>query len=169
MPRDYEWLIKSRSEIQASILDLYRLLLILEKQPDASAPNRSCFGLLVGAAFALWRGAFLEDASREWTDILRDARQVLEKLLENNSIVYSDERTTRQWMGGYYLNNARYRLLRLGDKLGATALDDDTAAALDKLRESGWSEGTTPQQAWDTAHRAFLGMSRVLHQKLEGH
>jgi hypothetical protein len=170
MSRDYEWLIGSRSRIQASLLALHRMLPALEAQAavEAAAAARSSFGLLVGAAFALWRAAFLEDISREWPDVLSGAKALLEKLLESNSILFGDERATKNWMGGYYINNARYRLIHLSEKIPPGSLDADALASLETLRQANWTERTTPQTAWDAAHALLATMIKVVRAQLEG-
>ena len=111
---DYPWLISRRSQIQETLLALHDLIATdddrsaLENDPV----RRKTFGLLMGAAFSLWRAAFLSHGEHEWPPVLRHAKTFLERLLRDNAIAYTQDQETRDWTAGYYLNNAMFRLVR---------------------------------------------------------
>lgn len=148
-PPDFDWLLPRRARIMETLLALHRLLKDKGAQLVADPTGRACFGHLVGAAFSLWRAAFLTDASRDWGAILGDDRgtrfrggagQVLETLLRDNAINYAQDRDTRTWMVGYYLNNAKYRLARAWPKVGKGEYD---------LPQS---DEVSPKDLWDRLH-----------------
>jgi hypothetical protein len=104
---NYTWLIKARALNQEVLLRLYRL-----KVTDKSnRVSQYIYTLLVGAAFSLWRAAFLSDATRELDKITEDATKLLKRLIQDNAVAYPQDRDTREWMAGYYINNAIWRLL----------------------------------------------------------
>jgi len=72
------------------------------------------YSVLIGMGFSLWRAAFLADISDDASeDALKDAAQLANKLLTDNTISFQQDRATRSWMFGYYLNSARDRMRRL--------------------------------------------------------
>ena len=114
-----QWKVEARYRIQCSLLVLMSLAW---RNPRALA-NRALMLLFlsaVGAAFSLWRAAFLiSDRRRTQCDAFRDVDELLVKLLEDNVVSFATDRHTEAWTCGYYLKNAKYRL----DNLTA-GLDD---------------------------------------------
>ena len=109
-PDNFGWLIKARVLNQEVLLRLYRFAKAPDK-PQSDEISRSVFALLVGAGFSLWRAAFLGDATREPSKITEDAIKLLERLVRDNAVNYPQDRETREWMAGYYIKNAIWRLL----------------------------------------------------------
>ena len=100
------WLVAARNEIQSLMLQLY-------ERWDALDANTRQFAL--GAAFSLWRAVFLiadEDAERrlESPGLDAAARGFLQKVIETNAIGFGDDRSFKAWTGGYYVNNAIFRV-----------------------------------------------------------
>lgn len=115
---NYELLIERRRKNQDSLANL--LISVSKKKADQnwkSEDHKRLFAYLVGSAYSLWRAAFLTDAKRKWAEILEDAEKLLLRLIRDNAVAYPQERETREWMSGYYLNNARFRLLRANELL----------------------------------------------------
>ena len=75
--------------------------------------DRKIFNLLIGIAFSLWRAAFLINANRTSDSIVEKADFFLHKLLADNTIGYSQDVAACEWMSGFYLNNARLRLIQI--------------------------------------------------------
>ena len=148
----FNWLIPQRLQTQELLLSLYRYRAArpdLADDPDA----RRSFGLLAGAAFSLWRAVFLAKPEREWASpkgILAGAVELLEKVLENNALLYGDEKRIENWSVGYYLNNAYYRLEAARVRLG---VDESELPDLASTLEAGITS-VSPQVACETAIRA---------------
>jgi hypothetical protein len=110
------WLVAARNEIQNLMADLYERFPTKGDSIDAAFEKR--LHLMVGAAFSLWRAVFLvvpEDTERSLTDIGAHARGFLKRVIDTNSIQFGDDLKWQVWSSGYYLNNAKHRILRLRD------------------------------------------------------
>jgi hypothetical protein len=111
-----EWLIEQRSRIQAEAAKLLCLLQpnITKFQTDRNLEDVA--GLMLGAAFSLWRAIFLASSRPTPTEnMIGMGIEFLTKVLRDNSISYMDEKRMREWSFGYYLNSARFRLLRVAE------------------------------------------------------
>jgi hypothetical protein len=111
---DLDWLLKSRARNQNSALALYALL---RKYPaEVTKKNHSTRArALVGAIFSLWRAAFFADKRK--TDQLASissAEEFLERVILDNAINYTQERSAREWTFNYYAANCEYRSRYLG-------------------------------------------------------
>lgn len=118
------------------------------------------FGLLVGAAFSLWRAAFLVDAERDWPKILEKAETFLEAVVEDNTINYLQDKNTRNWTVGYYLNNARYRLGRVLSKFANNAdygpiADIAAFQGFKDIKQSGGIDARPATDVWNGTYDAL--------------
>jgi hypothetical protein len=150
------WLVEHRAQIQRLIHDLYLVLndKDLRNRLETNPSDCSIFGLFVGAAFSLWRAVFLIDATREqWPTILDGAKEFLESLVHDNTITYDREQRWKNWTIGFYLNNARYRLYRMFEKMPGIEM---TAAfrELDGQRQTGIDDDNV-QHHWETIYGAL--------------
>lgn len=111
-PQHAEWLVKNRNDNQVMSAKLYRLL---KDHPDQL--DRFAYEIqhLVGAAFSLWRSAFLSDKTGYRSDTTENAIKFLAEMIQTNAIAFSSERSARNWTFNYYAVNARYRLEALGE------------------------------------------------------
>jgi len=102
-PEDLKWLVHSRNEIQ-------ELLLRLDLHPNY--PDGREWQLFVGAAFSLWRAVFLCHDAQEFSrrHLEPDAKKLLRRVVTRNTIGFADDLEARAWTGGYYINNALFRL-----------------------------------------------------------
>ncbi|MGH8583457.1 MAG: hypothetical protein ACREWG_11870, partial [Gammaproteobacteria bacterium] len=155
-PSRLTWLVKHRAEIQHLIHDLYQVLNdeSLRKRLETKPADCSIFGLFIGAAFSLWRAAFLIDASRdEWPAILQAAEKFLQSLAHDNAITYNLEQNCKEWAVGFYLNNARYRLYRIRDKVQ----EIETTNAFQKLKvqQDIGIDNRSVQEHWETIYGAL--------------
>ena len=106
--RDMAGLVRRRARIQEMLLTLWRFG---DGQIHALAhPESTLFHLALGAAFSLWRAAFLIQDKRTKTTMNKHAMMFLSALCWDNAISYGSDRTARAWTVGYYLNNAHLRL-----------------------------------------------------------
>ena len=128
------------------------LLLKLWKVPKKR--RKSLWHLLLGVAFSLWRAAFLIEGDRPLSTMNKHAKYFLGLLLWDNAINYLQDRRTRAWTGGYYLNNANFRLSIVKDLL-TRRIEDQEAAVFDKIVRSVVSENTPDlQTGWEDAYAA---------------
>jgi hypothetical protein len=106
---DFSWLVVQRSEAQRLLLKLYQFG---TEEPERLADEltRSVYHLLVGAAFSLWRAVFLIEPETSTQETVDHSVQFLELLVRDNTINYTQDRNTRAWTAGYYLNGAFFRL-----------------------------------------------------------
>jgi len=132
-----EWLVAARNEIQVLMLKLYRrwAKLDLEKREYAA-----------GAAFSLWRAAFLL-AEKELKADFRDengdsvkkgrvqaaAKSFLYQVVRTNAINFPDDLRNAPWTAGYYINNAVYRVNEMQGQPGS-----HTGSSVRTLRQ-GWN------------------------------
>jgi hypothetical protein len=109
--RPLDWLIPERHRV---LMSASRLLALVHEKKEAFSKDQNAedvAGLLIGAAFSLWRAVFLApNVPTTGQAIIDQGAEFLEKFLRDNSIGYGDERTNREWSFGYYLNSARFRL-----------------------------------------------------------
>jgi hypothetical protein len=105
------WLIGERTRVQTGACELLGLI---QKNTAALSDDKNAedvAGLMIGAAFSLWRAIFLAPKNPTTRiGMIGKGSTFLEKFLRDNSISYGDEKTNREWSFGYYLNSARFRL-----------------------------------------------------------
>jgi len=155
--KDYEWLIPRRLESQQLLLDVYKYL-----------QSRAIFGLIVGASFSLWRAVFLAEPKREWEGpggILDGAKDLLDKLLENNAILYSEEKKIEGWSVGYYLNNAYYRIHSALQRLRPQE-ETEALTRFVKQKERGITKDS-PRDVWDIGCKAAFAVLNLLRRYVE--
>jgi hypothetical protein len=114
-PAHLDWVIDGRAKNQRAALDLYEMV-------KNHTPRIRKLGLLAdvqnlaAVAFSLWRAVFLADRKGKIEAKLADAEYFLGKMLTDNAIAFTQDRTAREWTFNYYIDNAWYRLDRLGRK-----------------------------------------------------
>ncbi len=106
---DLEWAVESRTRNQRCAVRLLRLFLEHEKQWKTRRWARVAQDLL-SVSFSLWRAAFLADKTSKRTAVFTDAKNFLEKLIEDNAISYPQDRRCKEWTFNYYTRAARNAL-----------------------------------------------------------
>lgn len=164
---NYDWLAQARADSQKALRCLYRLGQGKRDAFLADAEAHSIFGLLVGSAFSLWRAAFLSYAKRTPQDIHDNACKVLRIILEDNAIAYMGDKKTKEWMGGYYVNSARFRLERAWPKIAELTGRPEPPESVGNLLNLplGIGEGSL-MATWDRSHSALLYMIGQLDELL---
>lgn len=112
--RHLEWAIAARAKNQICCLRLLRLLddnSAFWKTKKASRAAQE----LVAIAFSLWRAAFLAEKTGSREQVVKDARDFLAGLIEDNAISYPQDKKAREWTFNYYTRHAGYALEFLGD------------------------------------------------------
>jgi hypothetical protein len=107
-----KWAIDSRARNQKCC---FRLLGLFETYSDKWQARRYSQEAqdLLAVAFSLWRAAFLADKTGKRSEVFADAREFLEKIIEDNAISYPQDRKSKEWTFNYYTRNARYALQHL--------------------------------------------------------
>jgi len=168
-PNHGRWLIEARKRNQDLLLFLYKASVHFETR-ETGRERRELFLYLVGAAFSLWRAAFLCDTEeRTWNPTIGHAKELLATVLTDNAVSYTTERRTVDWMGGYYLNNAMLRLheaRELLHDLDSNTQDNPPLKDLDRLKEAGDVEGRPSRDLWDISSNALGAMSEWLERGL---
>ena len=153
------WLIERRWRIQCLCLELHEYL---AKNAIPVRADWPFFSPLLAAAFSLWRAAFLADATRKWEDIYEDAQKFFGFLIEDNAINYPQDRTTRAYSAGYYLNNAKFRLKELWESIPEHYEPMQRAKFLPFWETD--LDSNSPPDAWDALYEA-LCLALRFHQK----
>jgi hypothetical protein len=139
------WAIRARERSQMLLLALYEFG---QCKGYGSPESREAwvFSILVGVAFALWRAAFLADAStRTWPEALEDAQALLKAVLRTNTVGFGTEHNLQGWTAGHYLKNAKLRLVEAFRLL----VEAGRAHPQDVERIEGISlMGTDPHDTW---------------------
>ncbi|MBA2933047.1 hypothetical protein HZF05_02945 [Sphingomonas sp. CGMCC 1.13654] len=107
--RHLEWAIQARFKNLQCCLRLLRLLQdnpVFWRTQDRSAAAQE----LISVAFSLWRAAFLADKTGKREQVFAHGVSFLERIVEDNAIAYSQDKSSREWTFNYYTKNARYSL-----------------------------------------------------------
>ena len=117
--RGAEWRAEAKGRIGALMARL-RL-----RWDDMSQNDRQ---LVTGAAYALWRAAFRmfdDEDGRPVEDVEAHALSLLETVV-GSAATSIDDAKWRKWSGGYYINDAAYRVSELINGPGAAHSHDAT-------------------------------------------
>jgi hypothetical protein len=127
--------------------------------------SREGFALFVGAGFSLWRAAFLSGIERSWPEIIEKGSSLLETVLLTNAVSFATDRSVRNWMMGYYPNNARFRLADAVERLGASK-NTDAFSEFAKIHPRGITNvDLLPTRLWDVLLRMFRELLTVLRTR----
>jgi hypothetical protein len=158
--------IDARAEIQRDMLAL-RNLGQSRRELLALGDDRSgAFALLTGAAFSLWRAAFLSDIGQGWQEIIDGSTRLLQKVLETNSVPFTTERDVRDWMFGYYLNSALHRLAEVRDMRDMA--ESGSYETFDEIRRDDlFGIRKPPAELWQVLHETLRTFLRSLEKRLD--
>jgi hypothetical protein len=165
---DLWWLVDRRSEVQSLLLELHTFLKAHRDTLDDNELDRAIAGLVIGAAFSLWRAVALFDARRDTPIVLENAEDFLDRLIADNMINYEREPKTKRWAIGYYLDNAHCRLDSIISKIGPEL---EMFQAFRTLHATGIPQAK-PKDTWqvlfDTLRSAFLLLQDVERLRARG-
>jgi hypothetical protein len=108
--------IKARGDVQLLLASLYHLHDEHRAILRADQELLRAFSLIAGSAFSLWRAAFLTHTGDPVIDPvpgLDDCAIFIGTVARDNIISFAQDRESREWTVGYYLNNAVVRLAAL--------------------------------------------------------
>ena len=149
-----EWLVDRRSEVQETLLALYKYV----GKPPTGHPAVTDY--LIYAAFSLWRAVFLAGSDRDWDSVFKGQKEFLAKLVEDNSISYSDDKNLSAWTVGYYLNVAKFCVLAAAQHITPEGPEYLPHGPMGPIKET--------RQYWDELHRDLRWMiNRVSGSQLE--
>ena len=163
------WLIEGRDRNQRQNAALLELLKAYDDKLKL-AENEKLLGvahLLVGTCFSLWRAVFLADdgvtgVGEPPQNIYQHAIKFLEKIIVDNAIGYTQDKSARLWTFGYYVNNACYRLLEIRRRNSGFLTD---SKFLENLARNGGSPPSS-KDSWDScqdeAERAIESLKQIL-------
>ena len=90
---------------------------------------------------------------------MKHAERFLEIVVRDNAINYPQDRETREWTVGYYLNNARFRVVQMETKLvqlvGSATVEELAALRVFLDLHHGRFEEADPKLAWNTIYDAL--------------
>jgi len=169
-----KWLVDRRALIHRELYELLRFMESAGPEEIAHAAEeerRNIFSLLIGAAFSLWRATFLSDnkslnPTRDWKTVLQSAREFLQILVRDNTIGFPQDRAAREWMVGYYLNNARHRMDRVRGQLGQLLPEKrvrELYAPVQNLADMS-SDQRLPKDEWDAILQTLSAVREELYR-----
>ena len=159
------WLVKSRLAVQQLMVDLLFFLTKNERVLQ-SGRDRLIFGHLVAIAFSLWRAAFLAEKKRDWDLVNVDLALALEKLIEDNSFLYPDEKNFGSWTVTYFLNNARLRMFHAIERHVPELKQHPEYPSLLSAIDEGFDRNAVP--IWNDLMRMTLLMFDALKTRVNG-
>ena len=120
--------------------------------------------LLMGVAFSLWRAVFLIREKASPDEILQDSIVFLDKIVSDSTISYPQDRNSRGWAAGYYLNNAYSRIDEAIKNLSIEPQPKEFLTFSTAIEESVVSSHR--EEAWDTAHAALHTALALLERRV---
>ena len=107
--KHFNWLIESRHRNQTCSLQLRLLLREYEKKWKTKKYSVAAQEL-VSVSFSLWRAVFLAEKTGNRAAVFDDGLKFLERVIEDNSIAYAQDKQMREWSFNYYTKAARFSL-----------------------------------------------------------
>lgn len=104
-----EWAIESRVANQRCSLRLLRLYSEYEKFWVSKTMSKAAQDL-TSTCFSLWRAAFLAEKTSKRAAVFSHGKALLEKLVEDNTIAYAQDKSSKEWTFNFYARSARKSL-----------------------------------------------------------
>jgi hypothetical protein len=161
-----KWAIDQRAKIQHTLLSLYEFL--RNTMPHIENTMDDLFvDHLIAAAFSLWRAVFLAERERDGASLREAQEKFLATVISTNAITFSDDRSNSAWSVGFYLENAKQRILSAQhlafhhpDQFSNGRENLDAVIRLVRIR--GW-EVSHLRYEWECAHTALRMLLRMEH------
>ncbi len=171
MPDDLDlgvllWQIESRSKIQTLLHRMYALYKAQEQYlPLSDVPTSQLtteekdewypLNRMIGAAFSLWRSAFLTQASSNRQKIYDHTKEFVGKLLAQNAISFADDHKMCELTIVYYNANARYRIERLMDRNSTLVEKYLSVRAIEEMKIKGTADTLEEKEHWAMLYDAL--------------
>jgi len=117
---------------------------------------------LVAAAFSMWRAVFLAETPRDWGTVKAKREEFLARVVADNAIAYSDDKTNRAWTVGYYLDNARLRLLAALQIAQLHHPNDEELKEVPEWLKVIGDDVELTRYEWDSAYASFCILFNIL-------
>ena len=168
---DYNWLISSRHKASELLYGLHQISEQLSG--EISKDHQALFENLVGAAFSLWRAAFLAHEREElWPKSLVAATELLKELLSHNRIGYEQEKNQFAWFCRFYLKSAELRIDRVVKHFMAKDFQVDLKQCeavqriLERIDDQKAAAEEKPTERWNDAHEAADFLVKELRKQV---
>lgn len=165
-----DWLVPARNNIQRELLRLQKLLReptkVGEKIPQFS-PRTSIpmyLDLLLGIGFSLWRAVFQAAQSTDRNEKIERARIFLNEIIRNNAAMYSTE--LNSWSFGYYILNARLRLVELQSCFVENERTAEFHKAMAELGDSVLAHVWDAPRGWSRCFHAMRACLDFMEEEL---
>jgi hypothetical protein len=159
---DMKWLVENRCAIQTTALDLH--LLLEEAESIKDLQNSLTKQDLVGVLFCLWRGVFLAHGKKsEPGDPPTAAIEFLAKVIEDNSIGFSDDKNWREWTANFYVDCAAHLLA------GFTGTSKSKATSRLETVGTAWKLDEYPtgvKERWTYNHENLKAKMQSFHNQV---
>lgn len=109
-----DWAIESRYANQKCSQRLLSLFVKHEEKWKTKKFSKAAQDL-TGAAFSLWRAAFLAEKTGSRAQVFLHGREFLQRVIDENAISFANDKNSREWTFNYYTRNARSALQILHD------------------------------------------------------
>jgi len=160
---DLQWQIERRfkiSDLMRRMFVLYRDNKELPKSHKAhlSAQEKDEWypiNRMMGAAFSLWRSAFLTQASSSRQKVYDHTLEFIGKVLAQNAISFADDHRMCELTIVYYNANARYRIERLYQR-APKLLELPAVQAVAEISNLGTVEDIDEKEHWDMLFAALV-------------
>ena len=97
----------------------------------------------------------MSEVERSNATITRDANKLLHRLVHDNAVAYPQDVETREWMGGYYVNNSKWRLREVCTILKRTKTFRRRVAIIKRSVDRVRVEKLSLKRSWDELDEAF--------------
>jgi hypothetical protein len=159
-----KWLVENRIEIQRTALELY--LLIPEENRSVQTQTSLICQDLVGVLFCLWRGVFLAPEKKSNPGApLKSSKAFLKKVIDDNSISFSDDKTFKEWTANFYVDCAG-RIL-----LGFPASTTGKATERCETISPPWKFENYPggiKERWEYNHKILKAKIKSMKESAKG-
>jgi hypothetical protein len=156
----HEWLVEARYLNQTLTMDLYKY-----KHHEKNKDQWKIYSILVGSTFSLWRAAPLNNTTKDAQQFRDDAYDLLNVLMRDNAVTYTQDKKLEEWMAGYYLRNSYLRLNQIKKAIASLGIKDLRILDNERFKKL---ISTNPQKCWMELHilsRAlFDGLSKTLRK-----
>jgi hypothetical protein len=161
-----EWLVPARDNIQRALLRIKELLAALPQNTDAvhASPDEGLLNMMLGAAFSLWRTVFQAGHQYDQGTAVSSARDFVDEVVRNNAAIHAAE--LNAWLLGYYLSDARFRLVQVAELLGRRNLDLEFLESY-RLMEIGPSQPMFTPERWGQCFAVLLNLLLSYERKVE--
>jgi hypothetical protein len=150
----YDWLVNARHINQTLTMDLFKC-----KEYKKNKDQWRVYSVLVGCSFSLWRAAPLNNISKNDEQFREDAYELLNILVKDNAVTYTQDKKLEEWMAGYYLRNCYLRLKQVKNKIEELGINEVDILDYERFKKL---ISKSPQDCWMELHI----LSRAVFDKL---